>query len=85
MAGNGSSSRLKIPRIKNQLTDVGYRATSKAKNIPGDFHVGGCMSGPEKILYKESHLYQDGEGTAQPDQEGAVGLIPNAEPHNLSL
>ena len=39
------------------------------------------MSGPKDVLYEESHLDEDGEGADEPDEEGAVGLIPNAEVH----
>ena len=72
MAGNGSSARLKISRIKN---------INNPEDSPGDFHVGGCMRRPKDVLYEESHLDEDGEGADEPDEEGAVGLIPNAEVH----
>ena len=39
------------------------------------------MSRPEKILYEESHLDKDGKGATKPDEEGAMGLIPNPEAH----
>ena len=72
MAGNGSSARLKISRIKN---------INNPEDSPGDFHVGGCMRRPKDVLYEESHLDEDGEGTDEADEKGAVGLIPNAEAH----
>ena len=43
------------------------------------------MSGPKDVLNKESHLDKDGEGADEPDEEGAVGLIPNAEVHLFSV
>ena len=72
MAGNGSSARLKISRIKN---------INNPEDSPGDFHVGGCMRRPQDVLYEESHLDEDGKGTDEADEDGAVGLIPNAEAH----
>ena len=39
------------------------------------------MSWPKDVLYEENHLDEDGEGTDESDEEGAVGLIPNAEVH----
>ena len=51
------------------------------EDSPGDFHVGGCVSRPEEILDKESHLDKDSKGTAKSDEEGAMGLIPSPEAH----
>ena len=39
------------------------------------------MRRPKDVLYEESHLDEDGKGTDEPDEDGAVGLIPNAEAH----
>ena len=74
MAGNGSSARLKISGVKNHKKCL-------EEDSPRDFHVGGCVSRPEKILYEESHLDEDGKGATKPDEEGAMGLIPNPEAH----
>ena len=61
-----------------------HACLKRIKNLeypPGDLHVGGCVSGPKDVLYEESHLDEDGEGTDESDEKGAVGLIPNAEVH----
>ena len=51
------------------------------EDSPGGFHVGGCVSRPEEILHKKSHLDEDGKGAAKSDEEGAMGLIPSPEAH----
>ena len=43
------------------------------------------MSWPKDVLYEENHLDENGEGTDESDEEGAVGLVPNAETHPFYL